>query len=387
MDLKPVCRPLFHSLVVVALSILTLASEAHATKLVTLYQFTDGADGGSPYGGVVQDTAGVLYGTTGFGGGNSACSEGCGTVYSFSRTAGLKTLVTFNGANGGRYSSTLLLNGTTLYGTSGYGAYNDGVVFSVHTDGSGFTLLHQFSGADGNGPTGTPQLGANGTVYGVALYGGINNQGVLFSIKPDGTYTVLHQFTGGADGGSPTSLLMSRTGTLVGTTFQGGADSICAPPTGCGVLFSYKPATGKYMVLHTSNAKSSGPLLGSIGPGQTVYGTAVNLNGNDVFALSPSGFKSIVELTVYHSGVQYPGPTLAPDGSLLLTDGSNSYGGGGNLLRIQNGKVTGDVVFNNNAAGTSPSGQPIISNAHTIIGTTYQGGLCSTCGTIYEVTP
>jgi uncharacterized repeat protein (TIGR03803 family) len=32
-----------------------------------LYSFTDGADGGNPYGGVIFDTAGNLYGTTQYG--------------------------------------------------------------------------------------------------------------------------------------------------------------------------------------------------------------------------------------------------------------------------------------------------------------------------------
>ena len=198
-----------------------MATEAHAEKLITLYQFTSGTDSASPYGGVAQDAAGVLYGAAASGG-NPACFEGCGAVYSFTRAGGLKTLVSFNGPDGYGPGHTLFLTGTTLYGnTSSGGASNDGVIFSVHTDGSSFTLLHQFSGPDGLYPTGTPQLGTDATLYGIAPLGGSNNQGVLFAIAPDGTYTILHEFTGGADGGSPTSLLMSPTGMLVGSTFQG----------------------------------------------------------------------------------------------------------------------------------------------------------------------
>jgi uncharacterized repeat protein (TIGR03803 family) len=33
-----------------------------------LYSFTGGADGGSPYAGVIRDSAGNLYGTTSSGG-------------------------------------------------------------------------------------------------------------------------------------------------------------------------------------------------------------------------------------------------------------------------------------------------------------------------------
>jgi uncharacterized repeat protein (TIGR03803 family) len=385
-NLRTVCNHLFPGFIFSALGFLTLASGAQATKLITLYQFTDGADGESPYGGVVQDAAGVLYGTAAAGG-NLACFEGCGTVYSFSRAGGLKTLVSFTGPNGYGPGNTLLLKGSTLYGNTGIGgAANDGVIFSVHTDGSGFALLHRFSGTDGYIPTGTLQLGADGTLYGITAAGGSDDDGVLFSIAPDGTYTILHSFTGGGDGGAPGSLLMSDNGELVGSAFGGGAVSTCGPPYGCGVVFSYSPVAGIFSVLHSFTGNSE-PLLGSIGPGPTVYGTTLNLNGNDVFALSPSGFTSVIELTYYKAGSQYPGPTLAPDGSLLLTDGFNNVGNGGSLLRIQNGKVTDDVPFNTSGGGYGPSGQPIVSNTHTVIGTTYLGGLCSNCGTIYEVIP
>jgi uncharacterized repeat protein (TIGR03803 family) len=49
-------------------------------KETVLYSFTGGADGAYPGGRLVRDTAGNLYGTTG-GGGNTACTNGCGTVF------------------------------------------------------------------------------------------------------------------------------------------------------------------------------------------------------------------------------------------------------------------------------------------------------------------
>jgi uncharacterized repeat protein (TIGR03803 family) len=388
MDHYIACSQLFRRLIVAVSSSLIFSIGAQAANFTTLYQFTNGTDGEAPYGGVVQDAAGILYGTASSGG-DSSCQSSCnyfGTVYSFSRTSGLKTMIHFTGPNGSGPANTLLLYDKMLYGnTDAGGASNDGVIFSVHTDGSGFALLHQFAGTDGMLPTGTPRLGTDGTLYGTAVLGGSYNQGVLFSIKPDGTYAILHEFTGGADGAQPTSLLISPAGTLVGSTFQGGADTTCGPPTGCGVIFSYRPSTGKYTVLHTFRG-SSEPLLGSIGPGPTVYGTTVISAGNNVFALSPSGYQSIIKLFYYKEGSQDPGPTLALDGSLLLTNGFNNVGGGGNLLRIQNGKVTGDVTFNG-SGGYGPSGQPIVSNTGTAIGTTYLGGLCDDCGTIYEVAP
>ena len=47
-----------------------------------LYSFTGGADGSSPFDGLVMDRAGNLYGTTEVGGNfNNSCPEGCGVVF------------------------------------------------------------------------------------------------------------------------------------------------------------------------------------------------------------------------------------------------------------------------------------------------------------------
>jgi uncharacterized repeat protein (TIGR03803 family) len=47
-----------------------------------LYSFTGGADGSSPFDGLVMDGTGNLYGTTEIGGNfNNSCPEGCGVVF------------------------------------------------------------------------------------------------------------------------------------------------------------------------------------------------------------------------------------------------------------------------------------------------------------------
>jgi uncharacterized repeat protein (TIGR03803 family) len=53
----------------------------HGSWIYTdLYDFTDAADGASPYGGVTVDSSGNLYGTTLIGGG-AGCGRGCGVVW------------------------------------------------------------------------------------------------------------------------------------------------------------------------------------------------------------------------------------------------------------------------------------------------------------------
>jgi uncharacterized repeat protein (TIGR03803 family) len=63
------------------------------------------------------------------------------------------------------------------------------------------------------------------------------------------SYTVLHTFTG-SDGEFPQeSLIRDHEGNLYGTAFNGG-NSSCNPPFGCGVVFKMDP-TGKETVLYT----------------------------------------------------------------------------------------------------------------------------------------
>src|SRR5258708_3537220 len=68
---------------------LTLAfgSSAHAASEQVLYSFTSGSDGGEPYGNLVFDSAGNLYGTARLGG-NMKCDNGCGTVFELTPSSG-----------------------------------------------------------------------------------------------------------------------------------------------------------------------------------------------------------------------------------------------------------------------------------------------------------
>jgi uncharacterized repeat protein (TIGR03803 family) len=81
----------------------------------------------------------------------------------------------------------LVLAGTTLYGTaSGGGTWGGGTVFSLSTDGTGFTMLHSFAGGnDGAQPTGALALSRD-TIYGVTVAGGYapyGGNGTVFSLS------------------------------------------------------------------------------------------------------------------------------------------------------------------------------------------------------------
>ena len=107
------------------------------------------------------------------------------------------------------------------------GAWNEGVIFVIETNGNNFALLHSFHSTDtrnGQNPKGNVLL-SEGKLYGLTTDGGANDIGVIFSIDKDGSnYTNLHSFAGGTDGQAPNgSSLLLDGNTFYGTTSLGGS--------------------------------------------------------------------------------------------------------------------------------------------------------------------
>lgn len=123
--------------------------------------------------------------------------------------------------------SDLLAVGTTLYGTTWKGGAADaGTVFRVNTDGTNFELLHSFgvSANDGRLPVaGLTQVGSR--LFGTTDRGGNGENGTVFMMNLDGSgYEVLHRFAGGPnEGRRPSDGNLTLVGTvLYGTTESGG---------------------------------------------------------------------------------------------------------------------------------------------------------------------
>lgn len=144
-----------------------------------IYSFSGLADGGSPYGGVIQETDGYLYGTTETGG-----TSGYGTVYRISTSGSLNTIYTFTGANDGGHPYAPLVEGTDgfLYGVTETGGSNGyGTLFQLTTSGSINTLIAFNSTGTGANPYGA--LFASGNLlYGTASTSGSNGHGTVFQI-------------------------------------------------------------------------------------------------------------------------------------------------------------------------------------------------------------
>jgi uncharacterized repeat protein (TIGR03803 family) len=102
--------------------------DATGTETI-LHSFTGGTDGGFPYAGLVRDTAGNLYGTTQSGG-----ASGWGVVFKLDASGTETVLYSFTGGtDGGLPYGDLIRDGAgNLYGTTNVGgASNFGVVFKV----------------------------------------------------------------------------------------------------------------------------------------------------------------------------------------------------------------------------------------------------------------
>ncbi len=78
-----------------------------------------------------------------------------------------------------------VLSGGTLYGVTWMnscgGTPDDGTVYRVNTDGTGYAMLKIFTGSDGRGPNAGLVL-SGGTLYGTTLGGGSSDNGTVFRI-------------------------------------------------------------------------------------------------------------------------------------------------------------------------------------------------------------
>jgi len=209
-----------------------------------LYAFSGGVDGQAPISKVTFDAAGNLYGTTAWGG-----TADAGTVYKLT-PSGLgwtKTvLYNFSGGADGHYPNGGLIfdEAGNLYGTTSAGGQGLGGTIYELSQMNGawnFNLLYSFSGLDmfGAGPGADLTL-HGGNLYGTTLEDGANGSGNVFQLTPSGggwTYASLHDF-GESELGSYTTVVFDSDGNLYGTAARGGSQQC---PGGCGFVWRLTP--------------------------------------------------------------------------------------------------------------------------------------------------
>jgi uncharacterized repeat protein (TIGR03803 family) len=194
-----------------------------------LYRFGSTNDGQNP-GTDLTDVNGVLYGTTSHGGASQCSLPSCGTVYKITTAGAESVLYDFAGGSDGAGPSSLVNVNGVLYGTTGSGGGDRcsggngcGTVFKITTSGAE-TVLHRFAGQSDGGEPPAGLTNVNGILYGTTEIGGANglDHGTAFKITTSGVKTILYTFTG-TDGSQPEGNLTNVNGLLYGTTALGGA--------------------------------------------------------------------------------------------------------------------------------------------------------------------
>lgn len=361
-----------------------------AGNYTVLYNFCgqlNCADGASPKGNLLRDSAGNLYGIA---------QGGVSVAFKLSKSGVYTALYTFapgswwadNGAPGLVRDSAGNLYGATPYG----GANGDGAVFKIDTAGN-YTVLYSFTGgADGGSPVAGVIRDSAGNLYGTAYGGGANGGGVVFKLDTAGTYTVLYNFCSNplycGDGYSPNAgLARDSSGNLYGTAPLGGQNG-----GGYGVTFKLTPS-GSYKVLYSFSAANGanggnpagGVILDSSG---NLYGTGSDGGahaGGAIFKLTllttttttltsspnPSTQGQVVTFTATvtsKSGAPPNGETVSfMQGKMLLGTGTLSSGAATfttSTLRVGTDSITavysGDATF---ATSTSKPVKQVVNKA------------------------
>jgi uncharacterized repeat protein (TIGR03803 family) len=369
-----------------ALSILATQA-AQGQTFTVLYAFGKGTDGGTPYAGLVRDSAGNLYGTT-FGGGSGSS----GTVFELNPAGKETVLYTFKAGKDGGFPFAGLVRGSggALYGTTVKGgASNFGTVFRLNAAGRE-KVLYSFKSQDGNYPDAGLLFDAVGNLYGATVEGGAANLGTVFKLDPAGKQTVLHSFAGGADGKFSYvygSLVRDKAGNFYGTTLAGGGSNQ-------GTVFKVD-ATGRETVLYKFSGGADGgfPYAGLVLDKKgNMYGTTY-LGGSSgqgtVFKLTTTG----QEIVLYNftGGADGGNPTAR----LLQDKNGNLYG-----TTYYGGLLNAGVVFKLDLSHTEtvlhsfdyandggyPTAGLIRDASGNLYGTATAGG-ASNHGTVFKLTP
>ena len=190
-----------------------------AGAVTTLHAFNGAAEGSYPYAPLMQGTDGAFYGTTS----GSASGSNYGTAFRVAADGTLTTLHAFtNAADGNGPAGGLAQDAAgTLYGTTHTGglrtdsSFADGTLFSLTTAGA-LTTLSTFDGAvsgAGYNPEASLISGGNGLLYGVTPNGGTSDAGLVFTLTAASHPAF---FTGEVSVGSGVYYLAFSTGNYFG---------------------------------------------------------------------------------------------------------------------------------------------------------------------------
>lgn len=358
------------------------------------------SDGAYP-GAAVIWLSNTLYGTTLQGG-----AAGGGTIFQVNGDGtGFKLIHSFTppdsnaGVVGdGAYPlDPVTVAGTTLFGTTSAGGRSDnGIVFKVNLDGSGFATLHGFSATDpntfGNSDGAAPWAGlvlSGTTLYGTATRGGDAGSGTIFKLNTDGTgFSRIHSFSAldpvaqtNSDGAYPLGGLVISGNSLYGTTYRGGS-------VGTGTVFRVNIDGSGFTVLHHADG---GPRATLLLVSNVLYGTTEGggaLGGGTVFRLNTdgSGFTNVQSFAGSAGDGPWAGLLLSGTALYGTTFGGGDFGQGSAFsLQLDCTSLSNVYSFTGAGDGAQPQGGLAWSDGN-LYGTTSGGGNAAS-GTVFRLVP
>jgi uncharacterized repeat protein (TIGR03803 family) len=321
-----------------------------------------------PWGDLILDKDGNLYGLAALGGANY-----CGAVFELKPNGGnwsLSTIYEFFGGSDGCNPFALTYAGkasgqpwdesSPLYGTTEFGgAYGHGAVYQLVFNGSYWTQTTIHSFQTSSSPTELMEDSA-GNLWGTTQQGGKYGGGLMYRLA-SGTWkeTVLHNFcntTNCADGALPVGrLFMDSSDDVFGTTASGGSN--CSGG-GCGVVFE-RTSGGAYQVIYNFCSAAN------CTDGSSPYGGVI-MNGSG----------NLVGTTRFGGSGQY----AETGGSGAAFELTNSRG-------VWNEKVIHSFCSLSGCTdGEFPFANPIADTSGRIFGVS-QGGGASEGGNAFELKP
>src|SRR5438477_3114084 len=215
-------------------TIYKLHPHAGSWDFQVIHTFTGGDDGATGSAGRMLLHHGRLYGAATAGG-----MYGSGVVFELTPTPvgewDFRALYSFHGKTDGSFPyGALLRDGSgKIYGTTYYGGTNGiGAVYELSPRSVGEwdgRVIYSFqTGSDGNSPISNLVRDIAGNLYGTTSEGGLG-RGTIFKLTPIGggqwTESVVHPFQGPPDGGfSYNGMVVDRLGNFYGATVHGGED-------------------------------------------------------------------------------------------------------------------------------------------------------------------
>ncbi|PWU12682.1 MAG: hypothetical protein C5B50_21060 [Verrucomicrobia bacterium] len=328
---------------------------------------------------LIQANDGLLYGTTENG-------TNYGTVFRVRKDGtGYQIIYSFTGAADGGYPRSGVIEGNdgALYGTATQaGAGNYGTFFRLNKDGTGFRVLHSFSGYPNDGShldeetSSENELlqGSDGALYGITQQGGTYDLGTAYRLNKDGSgYTILHHFGQPIQADCPAydwdygqepcgGLIEGSDGSLYGTALVGGQGGICDGPGGfnywsSGVVFKMAKDGSGYTILHSFTAGLGASYLKATlieGRDGALYGTADNfadqscpyIDSGAVFRLNKDGSGYQV-LHFFDASGDVPSHRLlqGDDGALYGTTGRGGTNDNGIVYTLGNDGTGYKVLY------------------------------------------